>query len=214
METQKIKNEIIAAVDAIKKELIILSHNIHSNPELGFNEYKACKWLTDFLKENGFDIKISVASMETAFVAQFPREAKNKPCIAFSAEEGGGGKLSLIKAGVFNGVDTAMMIHPDIKTKARANFLANVQMRFKFYGQSAHAAASPFLGRNALDAVILTFNNINALRQQLPSDVRIHGIIPDGGKRPNIIPDFASCWFYVRTKDKDYLPALLEKVKA
>jgi len=260
METQKIKNEIIAAVDAIKKELIILSHNIHSNPELGFNEYKACKWLTDFLKENGFDIKISVASMETAFVAQFPREAKNKPCIAFfaeydalpgighgcghniigpascgaaaalarvlksdfgrilvvgtPAEEGGGGKLSLIKAGVFNGVDTAMMIHPDIKTKARANFLANVQMRFKFYGQSAHAAASPFLGRNALDAVILTFNNINALRQQLPSDVRIHGIITDGGERPNIIPAFASCWFYVRTKDKDYLETLIEKVKA
>ena len=259
METQKIKNEIIAAVDAIKKELIILSHNIHSNPELGFNEYKACKWLTDFLKENGFDIKISVASMETAFVAQFPREAKNKPCIAFfaeydalpgighgcghniigpascgaaaalarvlksdfgrilvvgtPAEEGGGGKLSLIKAGVFNGVDTAMMIHPDIKTKARANFLANVQMRFKFYGQSAHAAASPFLGRNALDAVILTFNNINALRQQLPSDVRIHGIITDGGERPNIIPAFASCWFYVRTKDKDYLETLIEKVK-
>ena len=260
METQKIKNEIIAAVDAIKKELIILSHNIHSNPELGFNEYKACKWLTDFLKENGFDIKISVASMETAFVAQFPREAKNKPCIAFfaeydalpgighgcghniigpascgaaaalarvlksdfgrilvvgtPAEEGGGGKLSLIKAGVFNGVEIEMMIHAEIKTKARANFLANVQMRFKFYGQSAHAAASPFLGRNALDAVILTFNNINALRQQLPSDVRIHGIITDGGERPNIIPAFASCWFYVRTKDKDYLETLIEKVKA
>src|SRR3989338_4634579 len=259
METQKIKNEIIAAVDAIKKELIILSHNIHSNPELGFNEYKACKWLTDFLKENGFDIKISVASMETAFVAQFPSEAKNKPCIAFfaeydalpgighgcghniigpascgaaaalarvlksdfgrilvvgtTAEEGGGGKLSLIKAGVFNGVDTAMMIHPDIKTKVRANFLANVQVRFKFYGKTAHAAASPFLGKNALDAVILTFNTINALRQQLPSDVRIHVIITDGGERPNIIPAFASCWFYVRTKDKDYLETLIEKVK-
>ena len=259
MEIQKKKNEIISVLDGMKKELITLSHNIHSNPELGFNEYKACKWLTDFLKENGFDIKISVASMETAFVAQFPREAKNKPCIVFfaeydalpgighgcghniigpascgaatalarvlksdfgrilvvgtPAEEGGGGKLSLIKAGVFNGVDTAMMIHPDIKTKVRANFLANVQMRFRFYGKSAHAAASPFLGKNALDAVILTFNNINALRQQLPSDVRIHGIITDGGERPNIIPAFASCWFYVRTKDKDYLETLIEKVK-
>ncbi len=259
MEIQKKKNEIISAIDEMKKELITLSHNIHSNPELGFSEFKACKWLTDFLNENGFDVKVGIASMETSFIAQFPKKAKDKPCIAFlaeydalpgighgcghniigpascgaaaalakvigndsgkilvlgtPAEEGGGGKLFLIKSGMFNNIDTTMMIHPDIKTKARANFLANVQMRFKFYGQSAHAAASPFLGRNALDAVILTFNNINALRQQLPSDVRIHGIITDGGERPNIIPAFASCWFYVRTKERDYLETLVEKVK-
>jgi len=134
--------------------------------------------------------------------------------IGTPAEEGGGGKIPLIKAGAFDGVDAVMMIHPDIRTKVRANFLANIQMKFKFYGKSAHAAASPFLGKNALDAVILTFNNINALRQQLPSDVKIHGIITDGGKRPNIIPDFAACWFYVRTKDRNYLESLAEKVKA
>ncbi|OGL38287.1 MAG: hypothetical protein A2042_09010 [Candidatus Schekmanbacteria bacterium GWA2_38_11] len=259
MEIQKKKTEIISAVNRLKKDLITLSHNIHKNPELGFNEFKASKWLTDFLKKNGFDVKTGVGYLKTAFVAQFPKGPKKRPSIAFvaeydalpdighgcghniigsascgaaaalakvlknnsgkflvvgtPAEEGGGGKLPLIKSGIFDGVDAAMMIHPDIKTKVRANFLANVQVRFKFYGKTAHAAASPFLGKNALDAVILTFNNINALRQQLPSDVRIHGIIPDGGKRPNIIPAFASCWFYVRTKDKDYLPALLKKVK-
>ena len=258
-EIQKKKNDIISTVERLKKDLITLSHNIHKNPELGFNEFKASKWLTDFLKKNGFDVKLGVGSLKTAFVAQFPKGPKRKPSVALvaeydalpdighgcghniigsascgaaaalakvlknnfgkilvvgtPAEEGGGGKMPLIKSKAFDGVDAAMMIHPDIKTKVRANFLANVQVRFKFYGKTAHAAASPFLGKNALDAVILTFNNINALRQQLPSDVRVHGIIPDGGKRPNIIPDFASCWFYVRTKDKSYLPELLKKVK-
>jgi len=133
--------------------------------------------------------------------------------IGTPAEEGGGGKVHLIERGAFAGIDAAMMIHPDIKTRVRSDFLANKQVRFHFYGKAAHAAASPHEGINALDAVILTFNSINAMRQQLTPDIRIHGVITDGGVRPNVIPDYCSCWFYVRSKEKKDISMIYNKVK-
>lgn len=128
------------------------------------------------------------------------------------AEEGGGGKITMMQQGVFDKIDAAMMIHPSSQTRCVALMLALKEIRFEFYGKSAHAAAFPYEGINALDAVIQTFNNINALRQQLREDVRIHGIISKGGTAPNIIPDKASAIFYIRAMDIPYFEETIQKV--
>ncbi len=134
--------------------------------------------------------------------------------IGAPAEEGGGGKVILAQRGAFDGIDAAMMVHPSNETRCLVSFLAMRELRFWFRGRAAHAAAAPHRGLNALDAVILTFNNINALRQQVRSDVRIHGIITQGGKAPNIIPEEAGAWFFVRAADDGYLRELEERVIA
>ncbi|WP_409294568.1 M20 family metallopeptidase [Peribacillus sp. SCS-26] len=132
------------------------------------------------------------------------------------AEEGGpngSAKASFAKAGLFSGVDAALMIHPSGKTAPTSPSLAVDPLDFQFYGRPAHAAASPEKGINALDGVILLFNGINALRQQLPGDVRIHGIITDGGEAPNIIPGFASARFFIRASTRKRCEETTEKVR-
>ncbi|SNX52717.1 M20 family metallopeptidase [Thermoanaerobacterium sp. RBIITD] len=132
--------------------------------------------------------------------------------IGTPAEENLGYKTLLIKKGVFNDIDVAMMIHPYDITTPYVSSLALQDIEFSFKGKPSHAAVAPHLGVNALDALILLFNNINALRQQLKSDVRIHGIITDGGKAPNIIPDSAKAYFFVRALNKNCLNEVVEKV--
>ncbi|ENQ3079725.1 M20 family metallopeptidase [Bacillus sp. WLY-B-L8] len=132
------------------------------------------------------------------------------------AEEGGpngSAKGSYVKAGLFKDIDAALMIHPSGKTATTSPSLALDPLDFHFYGKSAHAAASPEAGINALDAVLQLFNSINALRQQLPTDVRIHGIITDGGKAPNIIPDYASARFFIRAKTRERCTEITEKIR-
>lgn len=129
------------------------------------------------------------------------------------AEEGGGGKIHLADRGCFRDVDAAMMVHPSNRTHVPKKFLAMTSIDFHFYGRAAHAAAAPYQGINALDAVLATFNSINSLRQQMRSDARVHGIITEGGKAPNIIPDKAAAHFYVRSLEISYLDELIEKVK-
>lgn len=117
------------------------------------------------------------------------------------AEEGGpngSAKGSFVKNGLLEGVDAALMLHPSGKTGLSGPTLAVDPLDFHFYGRAAHAAGSPEHGINALDAVIQLFNGINALRQQLSTDVRIHGIITHGGDAPNIIPEYASARFFIR----------------
>lgn len=117
------------------------------------------------------------------------------------AEEGGpngSAKGSFVKHGFLEGVDAALMIHPSGKTAITGPSLAVDPLEFHFYGKPAHAAGSPEEGINALDAVLQLFNSINALRQQLPSDARVHGIITHGGDAPNIIPEYAAARFYIR----------------
>ena len=117
------------------------------------------------------------------------------------AEEGGpngSAKGSFVRHGYLDDVDAALMIHPSGKTATTGDSLAVDPLDFHFYGKPAHASGSPHLGINALDAVIQLFTGISALRQQLPSDVRIHGIITHGGDAPNIIPEYASARFYIR----------------
>ncbi|MEF8849811.1 MAG: M20 family metallopeptidase [Candidatus Bipolaricaulota bacterium] len=129
------------------------------------------------------------------------------------AEEGGGGKIELINSGVFDEVDVAMMVHPSDRTLVGRGSLGVQELEFDFYGEAAHASAQPEEGINALDAVITTFNNVNALREHTKESSRIHGIITDGGEKPNIVPEHASARFYVRAAEPSDLEELLEKVK-
>lgn len=129
------------------------------------------------------------------------------------AEETNGIKGILAEKGAFEGVTAAMMAHPNVITEESGTSLALTALKFEFFGKAAHAAAMPEKGVNALDAVILLFNGVNALRQHVPSDVRMHGIITDGGVAPNIVPDYAAAKFYLRSKDKETLATIIEKVK-
>ncbi|MBI5827285.1 MAG: M20 family metallopeptidase [Deltaproteobacteria bacterium] len=128
------------------------------------------------------------------------------------AEELGRGKIEMIKAGVFNTVDAAMMVHGSSRRTVVKHFLGLIRLNFTFRGRSSHASAYPEEGINALDAVIQTFNAISALRQQLRSDVRVHGIITEGGKAPNIIPELARAGFYVRANDLKELESVKKRV--
>lgn len=132
--------------------------------------------------------------------------------IGTPAEERGGGKVIMVERGIFEGIDAAMMIHPGTKAMTTRGSLASNKLGLEFFGRAAHAAAAPDMGINALDACIQTFNNINALRQHLTPDVRIHGIITHGGDAPNIVPKYAAAEFSVRAATSDASFAVVEKV--
>jgi len=120
-------------------------------------------------------------------------------------EEGKGGKVIMLKNNALKGVDAAMMTHPSWETMIDTASTAIRRLEVSFTGKAAHAAAHPDLGVNALDAVMLIFNGINAWRQHLPESSRVHGIIIKGGEMPNIIPDNSTCCFYLRSPDDAYL---------
>jgi len=134
--------------------------------------------------------------------------------IGTPAEEGGGGKIIMVEAGLFDHLDAALIFHPSNANMSRRTALACFDLKMEFYGQAAHAAGSPDKGINALDACILTFNNISALRQQLSDDVRIHGVITNGGGAVNVIPDYAAATFLVRAEEKEHAVEVLEQVEA
>jgi amidohydrolase len=134
--------------------------------------------------------------------------------IGTPAEEGGGGKVKLIRAGVFEGVDCAMMIHGFDRTILHQDLLGIVRTDFEYAGKAAHAAADPWVGVNALDACIQTFNAVSMLRQQVRPDCRIHGIIVNGGAAANIIPEYAKATFYVRAPRIDTMWELHRRVIA
>lgn len=129
------------------------------------------------------------------------------------AEETSGAKVVYANGGAFDEVDIALVAHPSNIYSKSGKSLAMEAIQFEFAGKTSHAAAAPEKGINALDAVINTFNNINALRQQIRSSARIHGIITEGGKAANIVPDYCVAQFYVRAQTKTYLQELIKKVK-
>jgi len=135
------------------------------------------------------------------------------------AEEAVGGEVKMKNAGIFQGVDAAMGAHPgDAEAicptvPGSGEALACQAVSIAFKGQAAHASADPYNGINALDAVVLTFNGINALRQHVKSDARMHGIILKGGEAPNVIPDYSEGLFYVRAGTRTYMYELVEKVR-
>lgn len=130
------------------------------------------------------------------------------------AEETEGAKVLMSKMGAFDEMDVAMMSHPSMESTSSVNSMALCCRTVEFFGKTSHAASAPENGINALDAMINFFNLVNALRQQTRPDARLHGIITDGGRAPNIIPDYTSALFYVRSSKAAETAALLGRVEA
>ncbi|WP_372780360.1 M20 family metallopeptidase [Priestia aryabhattai] len=253
------KQLINEAINKLQDTFYDVSKYIGKNPELGHEEFKACKALTDVLKEQGFTVEIGTCDLPTAFTAVYDSQ-KPGPSIGFMAEydalpdlghacghnligtmsiaagiglskavaetggkiyvygtpaeETRGGKVTMAEQGIFNHLDVAMMVHPYYCHQKSGRSLAMDAIQFEFFGKSSHAAAAPHEGINALDGVLQTFNSINALRQHVKPDVRIHGVITEGGKAANVVPDYAVAQFYVRASTRAYVDEVTEKVKA
>ncbi len=255
MDVDRIKSLIIDEIDAHSHELTALSRKIHDNPELGFHEHQAAKWLTGYLEKNGFAIEPGICGLETAFRAGW---GKGRPVIAFLAEYdalpdlghgcghniiavssagaaigakiavdeyGGrvlvigtpaeelyGGKVSMAQKGAFSELDAAMMVHPGSHDAAVTEALACQGLDVEFIGRASHAAGRPEHGINALEAMILSFNAIDSLRQHIGYKARIHGIITDGGQAANVVPAHSAGSFLVREADEVSLDVLKKKV--
>jgi len=257
MDTSALKRRAMDEIDARAEELIALSHRIHANPELAFNEVRAAEWLTDALERGGFEVARGIAGLPTAFRAV---AGTGRPTVAIlaeydalpgighgcghniiattalgaglgvraviselrgsvqvvgtPAEEVYGGKVAMIREGAFEGLDAAIMTHPGTRDTVNAKALACAELRVEYHGREAHAAAQPERGINALEAMIIAFNAINALRQHMRRTARVHGIITDGGEAPNIVPGHSAGSFLVRAEDDDYLEELKTRVEA
>lgn len=130
------------------------------------------------------------------------------------AEEGGSGKVYMVRAGLFNDVDIALHWHPNASNEANAGAaLANKSAKFRFHGVSAHAAAAPEKGRSALDGVEAMNMMVNMMREHIPSSARIHYVITDGGKAPNVVPDFAEVYYYARHERRDVVMDIFDRIE-
>jgi amidohydrolase len=134
--------------------------------------------------------------------------------IGTPAEEIVGGKVIMARQGAFDGLDAAMLTHPGSRNAVYSRALACASLEVEYFGKEAHAAARPETGINALDALILAYNAIGALRQHIRSSARIHGVISDGGQAANVVPDHSAASFMVRAEDDAYLEELKGKVIA
>ncbi len=257
--TDALKTQVNAAVDAMAPQLLAVSHEIHSHPELAFKEHRAAALLSRTLDEAGLSPRAGVYGLETAFEAEFSG-ARQGPRIALlaeydalpgighacghnliataalgatlalaqvkdrlagrvrilgtPAEEKGGGKELMARAGAFDGVDAALMIHPSGINLTTMPCICVAEVRVEYHGKSAHASAMPHKGLNALDGLLLAYQAISNLRQHIQATERIHGIVTDGGLAPNIVPEFAAGDFYVRAANKEDLAALKPRVQA
>ncbi|ASV31399.1 amidohydrolase [Maribacter cobaltidurans] len=129
------------------------------------------------------------------------------------AEEGGSGKVYMVREGVFDDVDIALHWHPGAQNAANAGAaLANKSAKFRFHGFSAHAAAAPEQGRSALDGVEAMDMMVNMMREHVPSDARIHYVITSGGKAPNVVPDFAEVYYYARHAKRDVVIDIFDRI--
>ncbi|WP_409252058.1 M20 family metallopeptidase [Bacillus sp. SCS-153A] len=255
---EKLKQQVIEEIDQLKTVLDEISIYIGENPELGHEEFKASKVLSETLEDHGFSLEMGTCNLPTAFRAVYD-SGKEGPVIGFMAEydalpevghacghnligtmgiaagiglskvlsetggkvivygtpaeETRGGKVTMAEGGIFDELDVALMVHPLHSYVKSGSSLAMDAIQFEFFGKSTHAAANPQDGINALDAVIQTFNSINALRQHILPSARIHGIITEGGKAANVTPDYAVAQFYVRGTSRAYVNELTEKVK-
>ena len=127
--------------------------------------------------------------------------------------ENGSAKGSFVREGFFKDVDAALCVHPGDKHEATSKNIACLPVDIEFWGRPAHAAAAPEKGINALDALILTYNGINALRQHTTPDILIHGIITHGGDAPNIVPEYAAAKFYFRAATVPRLEAVYKRIE-
>ena len=130
------------------------------------------------------------------------------------AEETIGGKITLLKNGSFEDVDIAMMVHPAPYSVLKTQFIACREWKVTYTGKAAHAAAFPWEGVNALDAAVMAYSSISVLRQQMKPDHSVHGVITNGGAKPNIIPEKTSMEYFIRAPTRDEVDAFCKKVCA
>src|SRR5882724_11897922 len=129
------------------------------------------------------------------------------------AEEGGSGKVYMVRAGLFNDVDVVIHWHPGDENQVMlTSALANKSAKFRFHGLAAHAAISPDKGRSALDGVESMDYMVNLMREHIPQETRIHYVITNGGKAPNVVPDFAEVYYYVRHPKKEEVVRIFDWV--
>jgi len=168
-------------------------------------------------------IGVTSVAAAIALAQTLPETGGRVVVLGTPAEEGGlrgkGGPNGNVKArfvehGYLEDVDVALMVHPSGKTRLTGPTLANNHLYFHFYGKPSHAGSSPHKGVNALDAVVLLYNGISVLRQQLPDGVRVHGIITNGGQAPNVIPEYASAHYYIRADTREEVLALEPRIRA
>jgi amidohydrolase len=254
-----LKAKAFQAIDAYKEEIIEIAKKIHENPELGHQEFKAVKLLTETIKKHGFHVTTRISGLATSFKAELP--GGNEPVVAILAEydalpgighacghnliaaaalgaalgfkavscqvngtiilygtpaeegvvENAGGKVLMIEE--ISKADAVIMVHPGSNWRSYSTNLARESFLVEFHGKASHAGGSPEKGVNALEGILQTFNGINALRQHLRSDIRIHGIIKHGGDSPNVVPHYASAHLYVRAPNMPLLKETFEKVE-
>jgi len=256
--SEALKQAVCGAIDAMREELVRISHAIHAKPELAFEEHAAAALLVDALRVDGLEVTAGAHGLETAFAAEFG--PADSPCVALlaeydalpglghacghnliatagigaglalarlgdelpgrvrilgtPAEEQGCGKELMARAGAFEGVDAALMIHPAGVNLASMPCIAMSELEVVYHGQAAHAAAMPERGRNALDGLVLAYQAVGALRQHIGRNERVHGIITDGGQAPNVVPERAAGRFYVRSGSFESLEPLKQRVEA
>ena len=161
---------------------------------------------------------IATAAVAATLVVTETMRRENIPgtlrLLGTPAEEDGGGKVVLLERGALNGLDAVMMVHPTWRTVSDTGTSALRKYNVTFIGRAAHAAGNLDTAVNALDSVMLMYAGINAFRQQLPSFCRIHGIVDDGGKVPNVIPGRASCCFYLRSTSEEWMEKLDARFRA
>jgi len=230
---------------SLADELVRLSHEIHDDPELAYQERRAAARIAALLDRHGHEVQMGIGGLETAFrarvgppgpsvallaeydalagvghgcghnliamtnVGAFLHAAAEKDLgvaielIGTPAEEDGGGKIDLLSAGIFNEVAFALSTHPAAQGSwgVSGTGLGIVGKRVIYRGVASHAGSSPERGRNALNGVIRLFVGIDAWRQHLPKDSRVHGIITHGGDAVNVIPARAEAKFGLRAKD-------------
>ncbi|MBL8218146.1 MAG: amidohydrolase [Bryobacterales bacterium] len=149
-------------------------------------------------------------------VKQWMEEKKIPGTLRFygsPAEEGGGGKIYMIRAGVFGDVDAVLDWHPGTaNSTGLGSSLANISGKFRFHGKASHAAANPQLGRSALDALLLTSHGVELLREHVPTTTRIHYVITKGGAAPNVVPDFTEGYFYARSPSMPVLDNVWDRI--
>ncbi len=252
-----LKKRVIDEVEGQRQALADLSHAIHDNPELGFEEEKASGLLCDYLTANGFRVERPFCDLATAFRAvrgsEHPRVAflaeydalsglghgcghnliassSTGAAVAVSkildeaggsvvaigtpAEEVYGGKAIMAERGAFDELDAAMLVHPGSRNAALTGALACATVNVEYFGREAHAASRPEAGINALDALVIAYSAIAALRQHIKDTARVHGMISDGGQMPNVVPNHSAGVFLVRAEDEEYLEDLKARIMA
>ena len=142
---------------------------------------------------------VGAAIALAAIAAELPGEIV---FLGSPAEERGSGKAIMLEDGLFDDLDAALLFHPSDMTHVTCGLLASEDVEVTFHGFQAHAASDPWLGRNALDAMILLFSSVGLWRQQLRPDARVHGVILEGGTAANIIPDRTVAWFMIRSSEE------------